>query len=185
MEDFSRRKPARLELPNGWNWLDERYRSLKPAKQLDWVFGHVRDRATHALFEHEYIDADYRNEYANFYVKVFERLPDRCERLHFWENETYLGFCSIRPIAGAPVGRSALLPKADDLTNVACLASSTSHPYGHTLRVAAFPFISQDRRYGRCAHAVIWIDQSVPLPALRRRAALHVGHRDRRFSARV
>lgn len=157
MQDFARGKPARLALPNGWAWLEERYRRLAPVRQLTWVFDHVRDRATHVLFEHEYIDADYRNEYANFYVKVFERLPDRCERLHFWQDNTYLGFCSIRPIAGAPVGRCAVLPKDEDRPDIACLATSVAHPYGHQLSVEAFPFISQDRRYGRCAHAVIWM----------------------------
>ena len=157
MQDFARSEPRRLALPDDWAWLEERYRSLAPAPQLTWVFDHVRARATHALFEHEYIDADYRNEYANFYVKVFEPLPDRCERLHFWQDETYLGFCSIRPIAGAPVGRCALLPKDADPPDVACLASVAAHPYGHRLSVEAFPFISQDRRYGRCAHAVIWM----------------------------
>lgn len=156
-EDFARLAPRRLTFPHDWSWLQERYSTLRPARQLDWVFGTVRDRATHGFFEHEYIDADYRNEYANFYVKVFERLPDRCERLHFWQEEVYLGFCCIRPIAGAPVGRSAILPAKDALANTACLAPTAAHPYGQDLSVNAFPYISQDRRYGRCAHAVIWM----------------------------
>jgi hypothetical protein len=155
VEDFALSSPRRLDLPEGWDWIRARYLSLMPAPQLDEVIRSVEERATHALFEHEYIDADYRNEYANFYVKIYERLPDRCERLHFWQEESYLGYCSIRPIAGAPVGRSAIAPTNPE--RVACLAEDTAHPYGRDLDVRAFPFISQDRRYGRCAHAVIWM----------------------------
>jgi hypothetical protein len=155
VKDFALLSPRRLDLPDGWKWIKERYESLRPAPQLDEVFKCVHGRATHALFEHEYIDADYRNEYANFYVKIYERLPDRCERLHFWQDATYLGYCSIRPITGAPVGRTAIAPP--ESRAIACLAKDTAHPYGRDLEVKAFPFISQDRRYGRCAHAVIWM----------------------------
>jgi hypothetical protein len=155
VQDFALSSPRQLSLPGDWGWIEERYSELMPAPQLAEVITSVKDRATHALFEHEYIDADYRNEYANFYVKIYERLPDRCERLHFWQDTSYLGYCSIRPIAGAPVGRTAIGPA--DPSNIACLARDAAHPYGRDLKVRAFPFISQDRRYGRCAHAVIWM----------------------------
>ena len=150
--------PRWYQLPAEWGQLKRRYSGLGPSESLDWVYEHVEGlNATAALLEHEYLDRDYRNEYANFYVKTFRWVPDRCERLHFWCDDRYLGYCSIRPIQGRPVGRTMLDPGADLEDDVACVVHAVARPYGRELHVPAFPFISQDRQYGRCAHAVIWM----------------------------
>jgi hypothetical protein len=112
---------------------------------------------TEAIREPEYIDIDYRNEYRNFYFKTFVSLPDRCDRLHFWQAERYAGYMCVRPVVGAPVGRT-MLPAGRDLAPwVTCQTTARAQPYGLDLRTAAAPFISQDQRYGRCAHAVVWM----------------------------
>jgi hypothetical protein len=150
--------PRLFDLTAEWVALKERYACLGPSETLDWIYEHVsRQGATEALLEHEYIDSDYRDEYANFYIKVFRDLPDRGERLHFWAHERYLGYCSIRPIYGQPVCRTMLDPGTELEDAVSCVVRADAHPYGHELHVPAFPFISQDRQYGRCAHAVLWM----------------------------
>jgi len=150
--------PRLFDLAEEWSALEERYNCLGPSETLEWIYKHVRgQQATHALLEHEYIDGDYRDEYANFYIKVFRNLPDRCERLHFWAGARYLGYCSIRPVYGQPVCRTMLDPGPDLEDAVSCIVPAHAHPYGHDLQVPAFPFISQDRQYGRCAHAVLWM----------------------------
>ncbi|MGO8906829.1 MAG: hypothetical protein ACLQMH_14600 [Solirubrobacteraceae bacterium] len=150
--------PRLFDLSQEWPALKQRYACLGPSATLDWIYQHVdRQGATEALLEHEYIDGDYRDEYANFYIKVFRNLPDRGERLHFWARERYLGYCSIRPVYGQPVCRTMLDPGSELEDAVSCVVDARAHPYGHELHVPAFPFISQDRQYGRCAHAVLWM----------------------------
>lgn len=156
--DFAAGEPRLFDLPAEWQDLKDRYACLGPSRTLDWVYSHVEDQqATGALLEHEYIDSDYRDEYAHFYVTTFRSLPDRCERLHFWSGERYIGYCSIRPVAGQPVCRTMLEPGPELQEDVSCVVQATAHPYGRSLSVPAFPFISQDHQYGRCAHAVLWM----------------------------
>jgi hypothetical protein len=157
-EKFAASEPRRFELPAEWAALEARYAPLGESDTLRWVYQHVREQeADAALLEHEYIDGDYRDEYANFYIKVFRNLPDRCERLHFWAGKRYLGYCSIRPVPGQPVCRTMLDPGPTFEEAVSCIVAARAQPYGRKLVVPAFPFISQDRQYGRCAHAVLWM----------------------------
>ncbi len=156
--DFAAGEPRQFDLARDWGALRRRYGGLGPSPTLNWVYEHVSNLgATVALLEHEYIDGDYRDEYAHFYIQVFRSLPDRCERLHFWAGRRYLGYCSIRPINGQPVCRTMLDPGKGLEDAVSCVVLAKAHPYGRTLTVPAFPFISQDRQYGRCAHAVLWM----------------------------
>lgn len=157
-QDFAATEPRRFTLPEELSKIEERYAPLGPSTTLDEVFKHVMGQgAVSALLEHEYVDGDFRDEYANFYIRVFRRMPDRCERLHFWSPDRYLGYCSIRPVEGQPVCRTMLDPGDDVYDAVSCLVPARANPYGQPLTVEAFPFISQDQQYGRCAHAVLWM----------------------------
>lgn len=156
--DFARGTPRHYALPDDWRELRRRHAPLGPSASLDWAYEHVAQLgATSAMLEHEYLDRDYRDEYANFYVKTYRWVPDRCERLHFWSERRYLGYCSIRPIKGRPLGRTMLDPGPEFEHDVSCVIDARANPYGRRLVTPAFPFISQDRQYGRCAHAVIWM----------------------------
>jgi len=78
-------KPIWLDLPDNWGDILERYEWLEPSPPLAWIFEHVSFElgATKALIE-RYLDADYRDEYQQFYALTFTTPADRCERLHFW-----------------------------------------------------------------------------------------------------
>ena len=77
----------------GWAKLKLRYRWLGDPKALTRVFHVVGGEATLALVERDYVNADYRDEFANFYAQTFRALPDRCERVHFFDQgrQRYLG----------------------------------------------------------------------------------------------
>jgi hypothetical protein len=121
--------------------------------------GAVMSGATAALVESDYIDADWRNEFANFYAETFRPLPDRCERIHFLDPdaELYQGYAVIRPLIGRPICRTVLAPPRRLAPYVSCQARSISSPYGYRFGVRGFPFITQDSQYGVCAHAAIWM----------------------------
>jgi hypothetical protein len=168
--------PRLFELAEEWPQLKERYASLGPSETLDWVYTHMgNEKATHALLEHEYIDSDYRDEYANFYIKVFRNLPDRGERLHFWAEQRYLGYCSIRPVYGQPVCRTMLDPAIRERFRVqyrvrkpASFGASWSHRPAVLRR--SFP-----SRQLRCPGA----SANVVLPSSDRSDASQAGHDDR------
>jgi len=156
--DFARGKPRRFSLPGQWGAIEARYAGLGPSDPFSWLCDHLRDLgANAALLEHEYLDRDYREEYRKFYAQTYRWVPDRCERLHFWKDQQYLGYTSIRPIVGRPVGRTMIDPGAAFEQDLGCFIQASATPYGRDFSVPAFPFISQDRQYGRCAHAVVWM----------------------------
>jgi hypothetical protein len=109
--------------------------------------------------ERDYVDQDYRNEFANFYAGTFRKMSDRCQRLHFVSRDEslYLGFTVLRPIPGRLVCRTMLAPPPVIEPFVSCLAWDMATVFGSEQPVEASPFISQDFQYGVCAHAAIWM----------------------------
>jgi hypothetical protein len=145
----------------GWRQLMLRYASMGPAPALDNLFNETvgAEHPTHARLESGYIDEDFRDEFANFYAKTYRELPTRCERLHFFDNNTsaYLGYVILRPILGRPVSRTMLRPPAELSEHVSCTTPGRATPWGVELWVEGFPFISQDSQFGSCAHTAIWM----------------------------
>jgi hypothetical protein len=151
--------PISFDLPKQWRDLIGRYRGLGKSTAFDAALEIAATRATTALLERDYIDADYRAEFANFYAQTFRPIPDRCERLHFFDTDAreYLGFTVLRPIKARPLCRTILRPPQILEHVVSCMAAASATPYGYQLTARGFPFISQDYQYGVCAHAAIWM----------------------------
>jgi hypothetical protein len=150
-----------LDLPAEWGSFVERYLNVLDGRApMSGVLEVVADSApSRVLVERDYIDRDYRDEFANFYAQTFRHIPDRCQRLHFLDAESnrYYGFSVMRPIIGRPVCRTLLAPPPSLERFVSCTARSQPAPYGYRFTVDGFPFISQDYQYGVCAHAAIWM----------------------------
>jgi hypothetical protein len=148
--------PREYLLPADREALVGRYAPDRPSLQfatlLDYVDEHGADRV---YAESPYVDFDYRAEYSNLYARGFNPPPDKCERLLFFRDEEFLGFCVVRPTY-KPVGRTALKPPPTLAEHVTCKAKHAVRPYGLHLEVEGWPFVSQDGVYGRCAHAAIW-----------------------------
>lgn len=150
--------PRVFRLPGDWQDLRDRYRGLGPSDPLDSVFDLLeREGADVALLEREYIDSDYRDEFAHFYASRFRAVPDRCERLHFAKGGTYLGYISVRPIKRRPVSRTLLAPPSELQEHVSCVAAASAHVFRERTQISCFPFMGQDAQYGICAHAAIWM----------------------------
>jgi hypothetical protein len=153
--------PEFLTLPDDLSRLfDDYLHRLSGREPLEVVVRTaVRCGATQVLLERNYIDADYRSEFANFYAETFRPLPDRCQRLHFIDpkERRYFGYSVIRPIIGRPVSRSMLSPPPPLRPHISCQVNSQASPYGYRFTARGFLFISQDYQYGRCAHAAIWM----------------------------
>ncbi len=127
------------------------------------------------IFEREYVDKDYQDEYAAFYSRAFKKYPPRAVRLHFFAGDfsdadipqlesvappnVYLGFLVLRPTDLQRVGRTILKPilKNADTEFVHCQAEFSAHILGQKLTVKGMPFTQQDTQVGACAQASLWM----------------------------
>ena len=124
--------------------------------------------------EHRYIDRDYRNEHSRFYSGTFRRYPSVTHRLHFFAApppaeiedpanpavlpiSQYLGYSVVRPVPGAPVGRTFLDAGRNLKPNIGCSSDDRVNLYGRYMTVSGAPFIAQDAQLTVCAHASVWI----------------------------
>lgn len=137
------------------------------------VLAHARGAgACWVITEPRYIDADYRSEHQAFYSKAFRPYSSLCRRLHFFteeapftvdeelhtsqlSSETYVGFMVVRPVPGAPVGRTHLRAPEGQVSLIPPITDEVTL-FGRGLSVEGYPFISQDGELGRCTHAAIW-----------------------------
>ena len=74
--------------------------------------------------------------------------------------QSYCGFCVIRPLSTAPIGRTVLLARVGNDFNmeatVTCRADFEAHLLGTSLHVTGTSFLQQDTRVGACAQVAIW-----------------------------
>ena len=123
------------------------------------------------VIEFRYLDPDWRSEHRDFYATTFRRYPSVAHRLHFFSDLTprdflspdrparldemhFLGYCVLRPVGGAPVGRTMLPPLVRD--EVTCIARDEVNLFGTTMAVEGAPFIAQDAQLSRCAQTTTW-----------------------------
>ena len=135
------------------------------------------------VLEDPYIDRDYSSDYLHFYARTFRTHDRTCKRVHFFSadvsplllrplsterlretkeftRKSYCGFCVIRPLSTAPIGRTVLKARGRNGVNmeatVTCRAVFDAHVLGVRLRVAGASFLQQDSRVGACAQVAIW-----------------------------
>ena len=151
---------------------------------VDNAIRHLRGlNAKCYVLEDPYIDRDYSADYTQFYAGTFRTHERHCKRAHFFSQDishllqrplssiqlgriektaqaTYLGFCVIRPLPTAPIGRTVLLARTRGGFNmeatVTCRAEFEAHLLGVRLRVTGASFLQQDSRVGACAQVAIW-----------------------------
>jgi hypothetical protein len=127
------------------------------------------------LIESRYIDRDYSADYRRFYAQTFRTYDRHCKRVNFFQEDvgailalptwservrdlqrtskrSYLGFCVVRPLPSAPIGRTALLqagPTGAGLESVVtCRADIRANLLGAELDVSSASFMQQDSRVG-------------------------------------
>lgn len=135
------------------------------------------------VLEDPYIDRDYSADYLHFYARTFRTHGRHCKRIHFFSDDisrllnrplstdrlleirdfsrtAYCGFCVVRPLLGASVGRTVLCARVRDGFNmeatVTCRAAFDANLLGVDLQVTGTSFLEQDARVGACAQVAIW-----------------------------
>ncbi len=179
LADWSPDRPSRvvdLRRPQDADELVADYAGRgRDGSPLAAVMDHARALgASTAVVEHRYLDPDWRSEHAAMYSKTFRRYPGVAHRLHFfrgvvpappedgsvydpdYEAAGYLGYAVLRPVPGAPVGRTVLPPLEQDERALTCQAWDDVTLFGHRLPVIGAPFTSGDGQLGGCGHASVW-----------------------------
>ena len=136
------------------------------------------------VLEDPYIDRDYSADYLHFYARTFRAHDRHCKRVHFFSadispllrrplstdalrrqipdfaSKTYCGFCVVRPLPTAPIGRTVLKRRVrggfDMEATVTCRADFKANLLGVDLQVTGASFLQQDARVGACAQVAIW-----------------------------
>ena len=172
-----------LETQEAWS----RLARLLGGRSLDVVRNTIRHlrvvEAKSYVLEDPYIDRDYSTDYSQFYARTFRNHERHCKRVHFFSEDispllrrplttaqlrcmgelaqqTYCGFCVVRPLSAAPIGRTVLLARLangfDMEATVTCRADFDAHLLGTRLQVTGTSFLQQDSRVGACAQVAIW-----------------------------
>jgi hypothetical protein len=136
------------------------------------------------IVEQNYFDRDYLNEFSKFYSKSSKGYPNICKRVHFFSSNNitknqlklalgndssaiqdiqnnYLGFCVIRPIPAAPLGRTVLkwYEDREELETPRVIQPARyykSHIANIELTVRGLAWQQQDSAVAACATIGIW-----------------------------
>lgn len=132
------------------------------------------------VVEYDYTDADYLDDFANYYVKSWVKYERHCRRLHFFSigfDETrflseivgqsaasaeflqsYLGFIVARPLPSAIIGRTVIqtYDLAGGRRNYPTIKRYSAHLFGCELVVKSLAFQEQDTVLAACATVALW-----------------------------
>jgi len=152
------------------------FMEIGPCEHLEKLVAFAKNRlgARQAVVEKAYVDADHLYDYCAFYGKGFSSPSSRCGRIHFFSCRTlppqdllvldkhrkqYLGYVVVRPTGQTAVGRTCLRkPRMRrNKEYLLCKHTFPAHANGASLKVEAFPFITQDANTFICAGAAIWM----------------------------
>lgn len=138
--------------------------------------------AKSVIIEPHYFDRDYLSEFAAFYCTSTAGYPNVCRRTHYFSihvdrdtfvracsgddacrtqiAENYLGFVVLRPIPGAPLGRSVLRWYPQDADRLPRVVTPSRrylvHIAGLEWAVEGLAWQQQDAGVGACATVALW-----------------------------
>jgi len=133
------------------------------------------------VVENDYIDRDYLEDYAGYYVRCFERYQRVCTRLHFFQaafdrqafealltgsatgidqrtlNDSYLGFVVVKPLPQTVIGRTCLVTyPPEGRRYYTALRKYIVNLFGVELGVTSLAFQEQDQVVAACATSALW-----------------------------
>lgn len=137
------------------------------------------------VVESHYIDRDYLEDFAGYYVKCFNAPKSHCARLHFFTSEfsrgtftkflrgtitkdsfckkhlndaNYLGFIVVKPLPQTFIGRTCLRTYPEDGTGryYPALRNYEANLFGVPLRVKSLAYEEQDTEVAQCATSALW-----------------------------
>lgn len=136
-------------------------------------------KAETILIEHDYVDHDYLEDYASYYVKCFHTYERKCSRLHFfnvkftkedfdtnffkasWFSErlknNYLGFLVIKPLPKTIIGRTCLKTYPSEEGRAYPITRKyKANLFGIPLDVETLAYQEQDSVAAACATSALW-----------------------------
>jgi len=133
------------------------------------------------VVEHEYVDGDYLDDFASYYVKCFKPYDRLCNRVHFFSqsfdedrflkvlkkqltdgseekiSKSYLGFAVARPLPDAIIGRTLLRTYPHDGRRFyTAIRSNSINLFGIPLELDSLAYQEQDTVMAACATVALW-----------------------------
>lgn len=145
--------------------------------------GYFKDlKAKTILVEKKYIDKDYLEDFAGYYVSCFKHYLKRCSRYHFFDiafrgsdfedylsdnnssltikklQKSYLGFVVIKPLPETIIGRTCLktYPADNNRRHYPISRIYKANLFGTQLEVKTLAFQEQDKVVAACATSALW-----------------------------
>jgi hypothetical protein len=153
------------------------FRDIETKAQVKTLISQLGELGAQTIVcERAYIDRDYSDDYANYYVQSFKDYRGSCARLHFFSKEfehedfhsllmggeekisvadlqnSYLGFVVVKPLPFTFLGRSCIATRSEENISRAYKANL----FGFELSVHAIAFQEQDRVVSACATTAVW-----------------------------
>ncbi|MDR2563798.1 MAG: hypothetical protein LBC98_07630 [Prevotellaceae bacterium] len=161
---------------------EEFSRSLTDKRHLRYLENLLKKHDTQTIvFEYDYVDHDYLEDYSHYYSKCFKPYPKKCTRVHFFsikfdseqfkniisceaeyvrlrENlqAKYLGFVVFKPIPLTVIGKTCLKPAESCSIMCPILRKYDVHLFGLNLNILSLAFQEQDNVVSACATSAVW-----------------------------
>ena len=138
-------------------------------------------KAKTIVSEADYIDRDYLEDFAGYYVRCFPNYARRCRRLHFFDftfshadfanllaspannrsfarfQRGYLGFIVVKPLPETIIGRTCLRTYIEkDERCFPITRQYEANLFGIPLTVKSLAYQEQDRVAAACATSALW-----------------------------
>lgn len=156
------------------------------SRQARYLRCYLHDLGAQSLvIEPNYFDRDYLSEFAAFYATSSVGYPNICKRVHYFSKRltrplltsaiggdpaarqavlaSYLGHVILRPIPGAPIGRTVLAVYSDEVglergtpRIMEPARDYEAHVAGMTLSVSGLAWQQQESAVGSCATVALW-----------------------------
>jgi hypothetical protein len=152
-------------------------------KYIDNYLANFTDNPIYVVYESEYIDQHYLNDYTAYYVTCFNNYKKHCSRIHLFmfdtpmqnddthvlelekalgakssqiNNKNYLGYIVLRPIPQTFLAKVCLKPYNNDYRVFSSLKNYNVSLFGIALEVKTIAAQEQDRILSACATTSLW-----------------------------
>lgn len=134
------------------------------------------------VVENDYVDRDFLEDFAGYYVRCFKNYKRYCTRLHFFNSSfgdtdlqnllkgnptsqlneeilqnAYLGFVVVRPLPQTIIGRTCLKTYTDEgRRHFPAIRNYETNLFGFKLNIETLAFQEQDKVVAACATSALW-----------------------------
>lgn len=155
--------------------------SIQKENHLEYFFEYFKYVSCKSIIiEEEYIDRDFLEDFALYYVRCFKDYGRKCRRLHFFSSEfsidnfaahlksrnlefennlksSYLGFAVLKRLPQTIIGRTCLISYPQEEGRFfSIIEQYTVNLFGIELKVRSLPFQEQDSVVAACATSALW-----------------------------